>query len=516
MGLSKKFWESDIEVLGWLKAFSIEVGDDDVLQGIVNIYGAATSDGGDLRIYNAADQDTFDDYFSINANTTGEFIIAGSITGEFFRYNPTTDIVTFAQGEINVGITDSLRGLVNIYGEATIIGGRINLHNPGDGDTDDEYYNLNASSGIFTITGTTTGNFLTYNSSTKNLDFAADTIQISTYGEGTITGTPAYNIVVDASGNIIETALPSGTSPLTTKGDLYTYDTGDQRLAIGTTDGWVLTVDVASGTGMKWAAPTGGGGFTKAVNQTTHGFAVDDAIRHNGTIWVKAQADTAANAGTLGVVTVVAGANDFTYQFGGLLTTGTWTDGAEYFLSAATAGLIIVEPSYSIGEVREFIGTGTPDGMLLEIDLGDVIEAAGGGGDIATDDLWAAAGDLVVGTGVDTAAILSIGTTLQYLRVNAGVTNLEWATLPTAGATQLSGLSDVTSATQTAGFILASSGGNYAGRALINSDLPNTIIVGDHGTGTTDEVINVCYGTSATPPTASGTTEGTLYLQHEA
>jgi len=41
-------------------------------------------------------------------------------------------------------------------------------------------------------------------------------------------------------------------------------------------------------------------------------------------------------------------------------------------------------------------------------------------------------------------------------------------------------------------------------------------VVGDHGTGTTDEVINVSYGTSATPPTATDTTEGSIYIQYIA
>lgn len=36
----------------------------------------------------------------------------------------------------------------------------------------------------------------------------------------------------------------------------------------------------------------------------------------------------------------------------------------------------------------------------------------------------------------------------------------------------------------------------------------------DHGTATTAEVVNVCYGTSATPPVASSTTEGTIYIQY--
>lgn len=48
--------------------------------------------------------------------------------------------------------------------------------------------------------------------------------------------------------------LPGGfSSPLTTKGDLHTYDTADQRLAVGT-NGHVLTADSAEATGIKWAA----------------------------------------------------------------------------------------------------------------------------------------------------------------------------------------------------------------------------------------------------------------------
>jgi len=36
----------------------------------------------------------------------------------------------------------------------------------------------------------------------------------------------------------------------------------------------------------------------------------------------------------------------------------------------------------------------------------------------------------------------------------------------------------------------------------------------DHGTASTDQLVNVCYGTGATGPTASDTTEGTLYITY--
>ena len=54
-------------------------------------------------------------------------------------------------------------------------------------------------------------------------------------------------------------------------------------------------------------------------------------------------------------------------------------------------------------------------------------------GDVSSDSIWDAAGDLVVGTGADTAARLGLGTALQLIRVNAGATGLEYVTLGAGG-----------------------------------------------------------------------------------
>lgn len=114
----------------------------------------------------------------------------------------------------------------------------------------------------------------------------------------------------------------------------------------------------------------------KDVFQIAHGFAPGDAIRNANGIWVKAQANIYANSGTVGVVSAVFDTNNFTYQWGGYLESGSWELGESYFLSTIVPGGIELEEQYSAGQVREFIGTGTEHGLLLELDLGDLYESS--------------------------------------------------------------------------------------------------------------------------------------------
>jgi hypothetical protein len=61
------------------------------------------------------------------------------------------------------------------------------------------------------------------------------------------------------------------------------------------------------------------------------------------------------------------------------------------------------------------------------------------------------------------------------------------------------------------GYVSISVDGNEQGRWTAATGL----VVVDHGTAATDQVVNVCYGTGD-PPTASTTTEGALYIKYTA
>lgn len=82
-------------------------------------------------------------------------------------------------------------------------------------------------------------------------------------------------------------------------------------------------------------------------------------------------------------------------------------------------------------------GVGTTESVVSPAKVAAAIAAlapGGGGGDIATDSIWDAAGDLVKGTGANTAARVARGAALSVLQGNSGGTDIEWAATDGSGA----------------------------------------------------------------------------------
>ena len=98
-------------------------------------------------------------------------------------------------------------------------------------------------------------------------DAAARTAAITSPQEGQTSYLKDTDVIQVYSGSSWVTKS-GGSSPLTTKGDLYTYSTTDARLAVGT-NGHTLVADSSEATGLKWAAPAGGGKVLQVVQGTT-------------------------------------------------------------------------------------------------------------------------------------------------------------------------------------------------------------------------------------------------------
>lgn len=147
--------------------------------------------------------------------------------------------------------------------DATDLTGILPIANGGTGSATQNFVDLTTGQSVGgnkSFTGSTTVVDIEATTSIKIQDPGAGTNKVTLQaptlaGDYTLTlpvddGTPNQILKTDGSG-VLSWTTPASASPLTTKGDVYTYTTVDARLAVGTNN-QVLAANSATATGLEW------------------------------------------------------------------------------------------------------------------------------------------------------------------------------------------------------------------------------------------------------------------------
>lgn len=154
---------------------------------------------------------------------------------------------------------------------------------------------------------------------------------------------------------LLTSSTGGGSSPLTTKGDIFTFDTANQRLGVGA-DGTVLTADSSQPTGLRWVAVSGTGTVTNvAVDATLTG----GPITTTGTLGINL---THANAWTAAQTITSASAAAFAVGLG--LTNPAFAVDASTATSAT--GIVVKSAAAAAGVAITTTSSGTDEALKID------------------------------------------------------------------------------------------------------------------------------------------------------
>ena len=131
---------------------------------------------------------------------------------------------------------------------------------------------------------------------------------------------------------------------------------------------------------------SGNAGIKRNVRQSND-FRIGDAVRLNGSTYVKAQADSSVNAEVVGVVET-RNSESFTVVYGGEVNLGdSWwgtpTPGQTYFLDNATAGKLVDTPPLTTGTVKKTVLIGTEGGKGIIVNYLGLLNGFEGGNQVS-------------------------------------------------------------------------------------------------------------------------------------
>lgn len=194
---------------------------------------------------------------------------------------------------------------------------------------------------------------------------------LNTAGNLIYSALPTTAITNGGTGQTTAVAAFDALAPTTTKGDLIVHNGTDNiRVAVGGTDGHVLTVDSAEASGVKWAASSGGGGadldgWEMVQNATASASAniIFDSIFSSGYEWRIRIEDIRPATGTtvLYLMPRASGADLGTTETGRSLEVFSAVGSAATAARSATVGVIPIGTSFSNAYKNNFVFTWRPD-----------------------------------------------------------------------------------------------------------------------------------------------------------
>lgn len=194
---------------------------------------------------------------------------------------------------------------------------------------------------------------------------------LNTAGNLIYSALPTTAIINGGTGQTTAVAAFDALAPTTTKGDLIVHNGTDNiRVAVGGTDGHVLTIDAAEASGVKWAAASGGGGadldgWEMVQNATASASAniIFDSIFSSGYEWRIRMQDIRPATGTtvLYLMPRAGGADLGTTETGRSLEVFSAVGSAATAARSATVGVIPIGTAFSNAYKNNFVFTWRPD-----------------------------------------------------------------------------------------------------------------------------------------------------------